>query len=355
MEKANKATLVEVARHAGVSTATVSRVLNRSANVSPEIGRRVQAAAEKLGFNLQRKSGNRVIAFLLGNRPLLHPFHSHVLVGSESCCAERDYGIVFFPLHYPNDVSWGRLHLPRILQRGRCVDGFVVAGVNAKNLLRLLEETARPFAVLGDTVQGSWEPERYDVVWVDNITGGYEMTRYLQSLGHKNIWYVANTRLTWFDRRLQGYLRAMEEGELKPRVSSLDSANEREVGFLGAKYILLRGEPVDAIFCGSDAVCQGVYSALREAGTRIPDDISVTGFNDTLESTALHPPLTSVRVFPDHIGRLLAGMVMDRITDPKLPPQHHVVPTQVVKRESCRQSSSRLEGHQQRIPVVEVP
>ena len=79
-----------------------------------------------------------------------------------------------------------------------------------------------------------------------------------------------------------------------------------------------------------------MYDALREAGLRIPADISVAAFNDTPEATLLHPPLTSVRVFPEQVGRSLAQMVIARIEDPALPPQEYTIATQVVRRESCQ-------------------
>lgn len=333
----------DVARLAGVSSATVSRVVNRSARVSLAIEKRVRAAGEKLGVNLERRNGNRLIAFLLGNRSLLHPFHSQVLVASEAYCAERDYSLLFFPLHYPSNVAWEQLHVPRILQRGDIVDGFIVSGVNSENLLELLAHVGLPFAVFGDTVQGDWKANLYDVVWIDDITGAYETTHYLHSLGHTHIWYIANTRLTWFARRHAGYCRAMEELGLKPLVSSFDSVNEQEVGFLATRHILRLGEPVQAIFCGSDATCHGVYAALRDSNLRVAEDISVAGFNDTPEATVLHPPVTSVRVFPEHVGRLLAELVMNRISDPRLARQDRMIPTQVIKRESCRPALAGVE------------
>lgn len=334
MNRKKRKTLHDVARVAGVSTATVSRVLNRTARVSQVVEKRVRAAAEKLGVSLQRQSSNHLIAFLLSNRSVLHPFHSQVLAASEAYCAERGYGILFLPLHYPSNVPWDQLHVPHFLQRRDVLEGLIVSGVSTENLLHLLTDVGLPFSVFGDTVQGEWSKELYDVIWIDDITGAYEMTRYLQSLGHKHIWYVANTKFSWFARREKGYSDAMEAAGLKPLICSFDSDNEHEVGLLATKHILRSGEPAGAIFCGSDAICHGVYAALRDAGLRIPDDISVAGFNDTPEATVIQPAITSVRVFPEHIGRLLAELVINRINNLSIDPQHRTIPTQVVKRES---------------------
>jgi DNA-binding LacI/PurR family transcriptional regulator len=332
-----KPTLESVARLASVSPATVSRVINRSSRVSPDVEKRVRAAAAHLGFKLHRKRRTKLIAFLLGNRPLLHPFHSQVLVAAEAYCAAEDYNMLFFPLHYSPDQHWTKLHVPEVLRRSDVIDGFIVAGVNRQNLLDLLTHIGLPFAILGDTVEGDWSSQKHDVVWVDDTNGAYDATRYLQSLGHSQIAYVANLKLAWFARRCKGYSRAMEEAGMAPRVASINSHDEDEVGFLATKRILSEpNPPVEAIFAGSDAICHGVYRALREAGLAIPGDISVCGFNDTPEASLLYPPLTSARVFPEVIGHLLGEMVLARIADPQLPPQHQTLPTQLVKRESCQ-------------------
>jgi LacI family transcriptional regulator len=128
----------------------------------------------------------------------------------------------------------------------------------------------------------------------------------------------------------------MQEAGLEPLVAEIDSEHEHEVGFLAMKQILARyPSQVDAVFGGSDATCHGIYAALREAHLRVPEDISVCGFNDTPEATVLYPPLTSVRVFPELIGRQLAEMVLGRIANGVRGPQQQMIPTQLVKRESC--------------------
>jgi DNA-binding LacI/PurR family transcriptional regulator len=329
-------TLRDVAQAAGVSTATVSRISSRSARVSPDVESRVRAAADKLGVRLERRNSSRLIAFLLGNRSLLHPFHSHVLVGAEAYCAEHDYTVLYFPWHYPSHVSWEKLHLPRILERPDVVDAFMISGVNSPNLLERLSRLGLPFSVYADTVQGEWKPDSFDTVWTDAVTGGYEMTRYLQSLGHKHIWFVANVNRTWFEPRYRGYCRAMQETGWAPVFSSVDSDNEQEVGFLATKQILRGSDPLQAILCGSDATCHGVYAALRDFGLKVPEDVSVAGFNDTIEATVLHPPLTTVRNFSEQVGRSLAELAIYRLGNPTSPTQNRIIPTQIIRRESCR-------------------
>jgi len=333
-----KVTLEQVARLAKVSPATVSRVANASGRVSPQIEARVRRAAAQLQIELKRKNKGKLIAFLLSNREMLHPFHSRVLFGAESYCASRDYNMVFLCFRYPPNVSWRGFHLPSILQRPAVVDGFILAGTNSQNLMDLLTHKGVPFAVLGNNVVGEWQSSAHDVVWFDDIRGAYEATRYLLSQGHRDIWFEGNCRLPWFARRYQGCRQAMEEAGLTPRVAELDCDNERELGYLATKSVLTRGEPVTAIFAGGDATAQGVYKALTDFGLRIPDEMSVVGFNDT-EAAILHPPLTTVGVFPEQVGRQLAETLINRIAHPDLAPQRASIPTQLVKRESCHRLS----------------
>jgi LacI family transcriptional regulator len=213
------------------------------------------------------------------------------------------------------------------------LDGVIVSGVNHQNLLDALSETGLPFTVLGDTVQGPWLPEKYDVVHIDDTEGAYQTTRYLRSLGHTKIVYIANTRLVWFARRYQGYARAMVEDNLEPIAMSIDSDDEHEVGFLGTKALLTRrSEDFHAVFTGSDATAFGAYAALREAKIRVPEDLSICGFNDTPDASLVYPPLTSVCVFPDLIGRSLAELLLRRIAQPSLPAQDHLLHTKLIKR-----------------------
>lgn len=327
--------LREVAKAAQTSISTVSRVLNRTARVTPELEQRIRGAAASLGMDSLRKDKARVIAFVLSNRRMLHPFHSHVMYGAEVHCAERNCHMIFFSLSYPRNLPAGQLAVPLILERRDLVDGFIMAGVNSQNLLDLLGKTKLPFAVLGNTVVGDWNRADYAVVWVDDIGGGTEVTRYLLSLKHKAIWFVGNCRFPWLARRYQGYCRAMEGAGLKPLLAEFDSEDEREIGYLATKSILDSGEYVTAIFAGTDSIAHGVYEALRDRGLQVGGDVSVAGFNDMPEALVLHPALTTVRVFPEQVGKRLADSVLRQIEEGNDCPVHVTIPTRLIKRESC--------------------
>lgn len=330
-----KVKLADVARAANVSVATVSRLMTGRAGITPQMRERVVKAAVRLGFDLERGKRSRIIAFLLSNRAVLHPFHSAVLMGAEAYCATLDYGLLFLPLRYSSKISWGELHLPEIFDRRQLISGVIVAGTNSPNLLELLTQKGIHWVVLANNVLGEWKRQESSAVYFDDVSGSYEVVRYLLSLGHRKIAFVGNCQLPWFARRAEGYRKAMEEASLDLCTSEVNSDDDEEMGYVATKLVLQRSEPVTAIFAGDDAAARGAYKAVKDSGLSIPDDISIVGFNDTTEASALHPPLTSVRVFPEQIGKQLAELLLKRIARPDLPALLTTLPTQLVRRESC--------------------
>jgi DNA-binding LacI/PurR family transcriptional regulator len=232
--------------------------------------------------------------------------------------------------------------LPKVLQRRDLVRGLILAGTTSTNLLELLDHKGITSVVLGNNIIGEPKNLRNDMVFSDEIQGGLDMTRYLISLGHRHICYVGNTRQPWFARCFEGYRRAMEEAGLMHRQSSIDSDDDTEVGYLGTKSLLAHGEPVTAIFAGNDPTAYGVYKGLRDSGLRIPDDISVAGCNDTVGAW-LSPGLTTIREFPEQLGKQMVELLLNRLAKPDQEPQRVTIPTEFIKRDSCRPISSSRE------------
>jgi DNA-binding LacI/PurR family transcriptional regulator len=257
------------------------------------------------------------------------------MVGAEAYCATHDCGLLFLPIRYGSNVPWQNLHLPPILERPGPVGAAILAGKNSQNFLDLLNRRGISFVVMGNNVVGGWEKDHYNAFYFDDIEGANEATRYLQTLGHRDIWFVGNCQMPWFARRYEGYRRAMENAGLPSRLNDIDSGEAEDVGYLATKSILKSGEPMTALFAGDDAAAIGAYKAIHEVGLRIPDDISVLGFNDT-GAASLNPPLTSVRVFTEQIGRGMAGLAFERLSRPDLPTETITIPTQLVRRGSCR-------------------
>lgn len=304
---------------------------------NPDQGQAEAKAVHNGVVDPERNGTTRIIAFLLSNRGVLHPFHSAVLMGAEAYCAEHDYALLFLPYQYPTSASTTDLKLPEILDRRQIVSGVIVAGTNSENLLEVLSERDIPWVTMGNNILGKRHEQPNSAIYFDDVGGSHELTRYLISLGHRQIAFVGNLKLPWYARRHAGYLTAMEDAGLPPQVSELSYREGEEMGYLGGKIVLQNASRPTAILAGDDAAARGVYKAARDMGLNVPEDLSVAGFNDTLEASALHPTLTSVRVFTDELGKQLAEMLLKRIARPDLEAQSITLPTQLVRRESCAQ------------------
>ena len=345
-----KTSFKELAKLANVSTATVSRIAREQANVDPELRARVRKAAEELGIDLEQRRHEKssIIAFILGNRDILHNFQARILWGAENYCSSQNKEILFLSLRYSASVPPKELHLPQILSQRALVRAVILGGTNSPNLLDALREREIPFAVLGNNVVSPWNAGEYDAVYSDDMQGAFDLTLHLINDGHRDIWFIGDTDLPWYARCAQGYRDAMVSARLEPRFSEIHS-DDRELGYLAMRSILSRRDPVTAVMAGSDQIARGVYEALNQAGLRIPDDICVSGFNDS-EALLMDPPLTSVREFPEELGKHLAEFVLRRIQEPNRKPQQLTIPTRVVVRESTRTRSADPSGLGRRRP-----
>jgi DNA-binding LacI/PurR family transcriptional regulator len=340
----SKIGLREIASDAGVSVSTASRVLNGNSRVESALRQKVLDAAERLNIDLSLRDNAKTLLFVLSNRGVYDAFHSRVLLGAEESCVALGWNILFMSFNYSPNTPWRELHLPKVVQRHDFVRGIILTGTNFVNLIELLHNKGIISVVLGNNISGDTQRLKADIVFSDEIQGGCDVTRYLISLGHRDIWYVGNLRLPWFARGFAGYSRAMEDAGLEPRQSHIDSENSTEVGYLGTKSLLARGESVTAIFAGNDPAAQGVYKALRDSDLRIPDDVSVVGCSDTIAGM-LYPALTTIREFPEQLGKQMVELVLNRISNPLSDPKRVTIPTELIKRDSCSKPIPTVRGN----------
>ena len=337
-----KKSFKNLAKVANVSPATVSRIAKGQVNVDPGIRAGVRRAADTLGIDLDQRRNEKatIVAFMLSNRDLLHNFQARILFGSQTYCASQDRELLFMSFRYSPSTPSKELHLPKILSERGIVRAMILGGTNSPNLLHALRERDIPFAVLGNNMIGDWDPSKFDAVYSDDVLGSFELTSQLIADGHRHIWFVGDVELPWYARCAEGYRKAMLQAGLQPRFSEIHS-DDRQLGYLATRSIISRGEPVTAIFAGSDQIASGVYDALRQLGMNIPDDISVAGFNDS-EGALFDPPLTSVREFPEELGTHLAEFVLRRVQNPDREPQTLTIPTRIVLRKSTKQVKEPL-------------
>ncbi|WP_263367375.1 LacI family DNA-binding transcriptional regulator [Edaphobacter bradus] len=348
--RTSKTGLREIASAAGVSISTASRVLNGSSRVDPSLQKSVLDVVAKLNIDLSQRDKAKSLAFLVGNRGMNDAFHSRILLGAEASCVAHGWDILFLCFNYSPNTPWKELPLPKVVQRHDMVRGVLLTGTNFGNLIELLYNKGITSVALGNNLIGDPKLLNTDAVFSDDIQGSTDATRYLISLGHRDIWFLGNNHLPWFARCYSGYCRAMEEAGLAPRQCSIDSEDSEEIGYLGIKSLLARGERVTAVFAGNDPTAHGVYKGLRDSGMSIPDDVSVVGCNDTFGGM-LYPALTTVREFPEQLGKQMVELLLNRIAKPSLAPQAVTVPTQFIKRDSCRPISTPIESPAKEIPL----
>jgi len=263
------------------------------------------------------------------------------LMGAEAFCAERDYGLLFLPLQYSLTLDKNHLSLPEILLRKTVVAGAIVAGTNSQAMLELLTDHEFPWVVLGNNVTGDWPHSAARSIFFDDIRGAYELTNYLISLGHVHIGFAGNLNLPWYFRRFQGYRNAIEEAGLKVISSDLRTLDGEEMGYLGSRLILQQHPRPTAIFAADDPAGRGVYRAARDLDLKVPEDLTVAGFNDTPDAAALHPPLTTVKVFTEELGRQAGELLFKQIAEPDVAAPSVVLPTQLIRRESSSSPRGR--------------
>ncbi len=336
------ATIKDVAKRARVAVGTVSRVVNNRPDVSSDLRARVMRAFEELEYrpNARAQSFARnsspIVSFILSNRDFLHPFHSHVLQGVEEFCEEAGYFVMYTRFRYSAELKTAEIRLPGVLQSHGMADCVILAGTNYENVLNVLEKRGIQYVLLANNFVSARKREPVDQVRFDDYAGALEATRYLIQLGHKQIWYIGDTSLPWYSMRFEAYEHAMKEAGLRPLAQRVGLSDDRFMNGLNSVQMILEQKlPVTAIFAGTDDVAKGAWEALRQHGKEVPLDVSLIGFDDQYGSRRL-PALTSVRVEAEEVGRQLAKMAISKIKTKGQRSREVLVPTKLVKRETCR-------------------
>jgi LacI family transcriptional regulator len=320
-------TIYDVAKTAGVGVGTVSRVLNNSTRVSPETQEKVLGAIRALGFRRskvarQLSTGvqHRNIGALMPN--ITHPSFVERLRGVQLALDNQDnnFNLVLYNVTEPD-----RCHelLLSIVEQP-AVDGLLIAALNVLDEEQgLLAEAGIPLVVLSDACSGG-----VNCISPDNIRGGYMATQHLLELGHRRIAYVGDEFPNAYgfptsELRYKGYTSALKEynAPFHSAYVRLGMHGEETAHKLTIQLLTLP-EPPTAIFAMSDIQAVGCIQAIREAGLRAPEDISVIGFDDVQLSHYIS--LTTVRQHLEQSGYLGMQLLLDMLISPE-----NVVPRQL--------------------------
>ena len=329
--------LETIARLSGVSRSTVSRVINNSPNVSPEARERVLQVIRDTNFqpNIAARSLATGSTHILGlvipmnvGQVFVDPYFPLLIQGVSTACYAREYAVMLWLAEPEHERRTSR----QILHSG-LIDGVVISSIQKDDsLVDAMLERHFPFVMIGRP----FFQESVHCVDVDNIGGAFRATTLLYNQGRQRVATITGpaTMIAGVDR-LEGYRQAIHTCGLPyDPVLVEEAAFTQESGYAAARR-LLPHHP-DALFCASDAMAQGAYRAIQEAGLRIPEDIAVVGFDDMPFSAHMQPPLATVRQPIQQLGSMAVNTLIKVLNGPeRAQPYKVILPTELVIRTSC--------------------
>ncbi len=328
-------TIFEVAAQAGVSYGTVSRVLNNDPHVKTETRERVSRVIQDLGYVVNRQARSlaggktHIIGMLVPD--LGTGYIGEIIQGIDSELQLSGYDLMLYTTHRTPVLEAD--YVANLAQG--MVDGLIlVLPRNPRDYIDILNSRHFPFVLIDHQGWGTECP----AVSATNWQGAFNATEYLIQLGHKRIGIITG----WMDLdsavdRLEGYKAALWTHHI-PFSEELvrESTFQQLDGYKSAMELLTLPEPPTAIFASNDVMAFGAMDAVRETGQRIPEDISVIGFDDIPQAGAIHPALTTVRQPLRNMGSVAAQMLLDLLKHPDIPSKRIELPTGLVIRDSCQ-------------------
>jgi LacI family transcriptional regulator len=331
---ASNVTIADIARIAGVSVATVSRVLNDHPNVAEETRRRVQRCIEETGYErgyVRRQTAKDPTKHItLIARSMDNEYIGAILSGILDQLDLVSYQLV---LHLRGTDPIREVDYVRIAQRIGS-DGLliVIPRIQSGDLLDLMSDHI-PFVFIDHYADSPNVP----CVRATNWQGARDATSYLVSLGHRRIGFVSGIPgLQIAEAREHGYRSTLVKAGI-PFAPDLVAPGDftQPSGYRAGMQLLALDEPPTAIFASSDLMAMGVMEAIYVSGLRVPKDLSVVGFDDLASSAERHPPLTTVRQPLYDMGRMAAQMVTTLVTGQELVSKQIELSTQLIVRASC--------------------
>jgi LacI family transcriptional regulator len=329
-------TLEEVARLAGVSRSTVSRVINDHPSVRPETRQAVWESIRESGYRPHAVARSlvtkrtQIVGMVIPEvvtSLFTDPFFPILLRGATEACNEHGYQLMLSLFSSSAD----RQEIYQGLVRNAYLDGVIVASAAVDDpLISDLLRDGMPFVAVGRS-----RIERVHSVDVDNVGGTQMAVGYLIRLGHRRIGTITGRPdMTAGEDRLEGYRRALGSHGIAVDEDLIVEGDFTESSGRAGMQRLLRAEP-SAVFVASDMMAVGALRALRQAGLRVPQDISLASFDDIPMALATEPPLTTVRQPIARMAALAVETLLDLIEAPGSGPRRIVLPTELVIRESC--------------------
>ncbi len=325
-----RVTIADVAAAAGVSVATVSKVINDRYGVADQTAARVRAVIDQLGYTSSlvaqslRSRRSHVIGILTAD---IEAFNAELLKGVAQAVRGTGYDLVVFSDCGPREdqAGWEQRSLARV---SALTDGVILVTPSSVDV-----RFGAPLVAVDHNVRSPTLPS----VDSDNLSGGIAATEHLIGLGHRRIGLLAGRPdLESARLREQGYRRALEAAGLPFEPDLVRVGGYRRESAREAARELLERERPTAVFAANDVSAIETIAVARSLGLSVPGDLSVVGFDNVPESALCDPPLTTVDQSVQRMGYEAVRMLLSLIEDPSRPPAQVVLPTKLVERGSCR-------------------
>lgn len=352
----------DVARKASVSVGTVSRVFHNYANVGEEIRTRVLQAAEELGYKKTVEEQSiphgkprqdrelREIIFIYctavddPTSVTSNPFWSQILLGAQREAKKAHIRVTYTTLA---DFFQNASHVARPFQE-MTLDGILLVGPAERETIAAIQRLQVPLVLVDNYLPGCY----VDSVLCNNFEGARQATTYLIEQGHTRIAFIGgpvldaprpiNTIYT-LERRSAGYRTALLDAGLAVDYRLYEACQLYPAsGAEACQRLLERNLPFTAVFCANDEIAIGVIRALKDAGKRVPEEVSVIGFDDIALVEHLTPALTTVRVPKEALGALAMKCLQIRATETDLPVASHLLEVDLVVRETVKPPSPHM-------------
>jgi LacI family transcriptional regulator len=331
----SKVTIIDVAAEANVSYGTVSRVINHDVHVKQETRDRILQTMVRLGYvaNRQARSlaGGRTNSIGVLIPDLGTGYIGEIIRGIDAELGLSDLDLILYTTHrtaskeanYVTNLATGM------------VDGLIlVLPRSPADFIGILTKQDFPFILIDHQGIGPDCP----AVGAANWQGGFTATEYLIKLGHQRIGFITG----WMDLgcaldRLDGYRSALRTNHIPDAPELIyEGTFFQPDGFNGASILLDLPNPPTAIFASNDVMAMGVMDAIRHRGLRVPDDVSVIGFDDIPQASLIHPALTTVRQPLEKMGRVATQMLLELLNKSQKKIGRIELPTELIIRDSCK-------------------
>lgn len=331
----------DIAKLAGVSSATISRVINKDPNVSSETYEKVMQIIKQYGYvqnaiarNL-KKSSTKTIGYLVPD--IKNPFFTSVLAGFEEMCYAKGYDIIFENTN--ENVEKEKKSMQTLLSYR--VDGLLAVFVDCDNqYIDTFDSMGIPIVLID---RKSKNERKHDCILIDNFRSMKMMVDHLVAFGHRDIAIAYGpVNITPGEERLNGFYAAMKEAGIPVREEYVVPGYFSEEGtYQSVMKLLERGKWPTALITTNNVSSMGAYRAFYEKKVRIPEDISLIGMDNFPLASCLNPPITVVKRSNTEVGRLAGEMLLDRIErgedNKNIPQRIRILPTELCIGSSCGQ------------------